>query len=536
MLFAVGGSGLWVGRAEAQKASCTVDKRTPSEADKELWKRHYPDAEAAYGKMLAADPNSAEAMAGLVRATLGEDKLQDALALAVKFDAAHPNTPVLLDALGEARYRRGEVNEAAKAFDLSLTLDVCNGVTHYDLAKFLDLSGKYASAQRRLDLAHTLAPLNWQIANRWHASHAVPLTAAERLASLQQRLLDPALTQDDKDAIQAAIQGIDSHENRGCEVVSPVTEVKLPMVPISYRDSIAPEAVHGAGLEVLFNGKRKRLQIDTGASGLILSHSAAKSAGLVPELEIKLGGIGDQGLAKAFSTHVDDIRIGGMEIKNCMVRVLEGESPLGVDGLIGTDIFENYLVTLDFPGRELRIGQLPPGSADEPAATASLNTSDGEEAPMSHADRARDRYTPPAMKEWQAVYRSGHFLIFPTVIGNAPVKLFAMDSGAANGLITPAAAREVTHVGDAWNTHIAGLNGEVKKVQAADQVTITFGGVRQVIGDMSSYDSSGLAYSSGIEISGLIGFPTLRELVISIDYRDNLVHLVYDPKKGYHAH
>jgi hypothetical protein len=80
------------------------------------------------------------------------------------------------------------------------------------------------------------------------------------------------------------------------------------------------------------------------------------------------------------------------------------------------------------------------------------------------------------------------------------------------------------------------VSGEVKKVQAADQVTITFGGVGQVIDRMDSYDSTALTDSSGVEISGLIGFPTLRELVISIDYRDNLVHLVYDPKKGHHAH
>lgn len=45
-----------------------------------------------------------------------------------------------------------------------------------------------------------------------------------------------------------------------------------------------------------------------------------------------------------------------------------------------------------------------------------------------------------------------------------------------------------------------------------------------------------MAQLSGVAISGIIGFPTLRELVISIDYRDNLVHVVYDPKKGYHAH
>ena len=45
-----------------------------------------------------------------------------------------------------------------------------------------------------------------------------------------------------------------------------------------------------------------------------------------------------------------------------------------------------------------------------------------------------------------------------------------------------------------------------------------------------------LTRSAGVEISGIIGFPILRELVLSIDYRDNLVHFVYDPKKGFHAH
>jgi hypothetical protein len=52
---------------------------------------------------------------------------------------------------------------------------------------------------------------------------------------------------------------------------------------------------------------------------------------------------------------------------------------------------------------------------------------------------------------------------------------------------------------------------------------------------MNSYNSTTLSRSAGVEISGLIGFPTLRELVISIDYRDNLVKVVYDPKKGIHG-
>ena len=41
--------------------------------------------------------------------------------------------------------------------------------------------------------------------------------------------------------------------------------------------------------------------------------------------------------------------------------------------------------------------------------------------------------------------------------------------------------------------------------------------------------------TSGVEIAGFTGFPIVKELIVSIDYRDNLVHLVYDPKHGVHA-
>ena len=69
------------------------------------------------------------------------------------------------------------------------------------------------------------------------------------------------------------------------------------------------------------------------------------------ELENKAGGIGDQGPAAAFETHVDDIKIGPMEFKNCMVHVLEhGEISEGAEGLIGPDVFRDFLVTLDIPG------------------------------------------------------------------------------------------------------------------------------------------------------------------------------------------
>jgi len=216
------------------------------------------------------------------------------------------------------------------------------------------------------------------------------------------------------------------------------------------------------------------------------------------------------------------------------VRVLEQSGVLDVDGLIGPDVFRDYLVTLDFPGREVRIGPLPKRPDDQAGETTSLATSDEDSALVSMADRAKDRYIAPEMKGWSPVFRSQHFLIVPTMIGNAPLKLFLMDTGASRGMISPAAAREVTHVSNDNDARVKGINGKVQNVQVADKVTIGFAGVKQLLPEMQSFDTGSLSKSAGVEISGLIGFPTLRELVISIDYRDNLIHVVYDVSKGYH--
>jgi predicted aspartyl protease len=514
-----------------------IDTSQPSDADKALAARKYADAERLYSSMLAVDPASSAAMAGLVRTTLAENKLPEALAMATKDTAAYANDPQLLNALGEVRLRRGEVDEAAMAFNQSSRIDHCNGITHYDMSRFLDLSGMYASGQRQLDLAHSLSPQNPEIAARWRTSHAVPMTAEQRLAMLKQRLENPSITDAQKAGIDAAIKGIESSEKGSCELVNPITEVKLPIIPIS---TVAqPDLMYEAGLEVQLNGKKRRLEIDTGASGLMLTSSVAKAAGLVPELETKSGGIGDEGAAGTFVTHVDDIRIGAMEFKNCRVRVLEPGNTLektpDIDGLIGTDVFQDYVVTLDFPSREVRIASLPPRPGEQAAAVSSLATSDDTHAQTSIAERAKDRTIAPEMKDWTPVFRSAHFLIFPTYIGNAPVKLFIMDTGASQSLISLDAAREVAQVSGFSAPTMKGLNGEVQKVQVADKVTIGFAGVHQVVGGMTSIDTSSISRNVGVDISGFIGFPTLRELVISIDYRDSLVHVVYNPNKGYHG-
>jgi tetratricopeptide (TPR) repeat protein len=516
---------------------CPIDHTQPSDADKARAARKYADAERLYNAALAADPNSSAAMAGLVRTTLAEGKLSDALDMATKYSAAHPTDAVLMEALGEVRFRRGEIAEAAHAINQASRIDGCNGQIHYDAAHFLNLSGMYASAQHELEIAHAQSPENPEITRAWRSSHAVPPTAEQRLATLKKMLDNPSLTDAQKDGINAAIQGVQSNEKGSCELVNPIEEVKLSIIPVPDNGSI--EIMNEAGLDVQLNGKKKRLEIDTGASGLILSSAAAKSAGLVPEYRIKVGGIGDDGLANAFVTHVDDIKIGKMEFRNCMVQVLAPgntvERMADVDGLIGPDVFRDYLVTLDYPGRELRLGPLPRTPDEQVSKAISLSTSEDVDRPISYADSAKDRYVAPEMKDWSRVFRSQHMLIVPTLVNNAPIKLFLLDTGSAMSFLSPSAAKEVGQMSDFTNVQLNGVNGVVRKVPAVGNVSMTFALIKQTRRNMLILDTGGMSRNVGAEMSGIIGFPILRELVLSIDYRDNLIHVVYDPRKGFHA-
>jgi predicted aspartyl protease len=421
------------------------------------------------------------------------------------------------------------MEEAFALYTRSLKLDPCSGRAHYDLARYDDFAGFAATAQHELDMSHSLSPDDPSIQGWWSNSHAVPMTLEQRLADLNKRLELPSLTQERKDGLNAGIKRLTAMQKGSCQLVKPFTQMKVPLAPMSHN---ANATISWAGLDVQLNGHRERLMVDTGASGLSINKAVAKSLGLVSEMPIRVGGFGDQGASKAFVTHVDDIKIGGMEFKNCEVSVIDSLGEMEIAGVIGTDVFKDYVVTLDLPFLEMRLRPLPPRPNEKTITTASLNTTE-EVAAESDAVRARDRYVAPEMKDWTKVFRSGHLLIFPTKIGQAPVKLFVMDTGASSSLISTAAAREVTGVSTNPNAENRGISGMINVVSDASNITMTFGGVRQPTLGMTSINMSGMFNSRGIELSGYIGFETLRKLTISIDYRDNLVKIDYDANKAF---
>ncbi len=430
----------------------------------------YARAEGIYTTTMKERPADPSPIAGLIRAELGEGRLDDALALARKALAEHPKEAVIEDALGEVALRRGEPEQAIAAFDAAMRLNPCLARIHFDFSRYLDLAGMARTARRQLEFAHSLAPNDPAIDRAWKAAPAPPLTPEQNIARFRERMDALDATPEAKAGAAEAIRAIEAKQRGDCQPVGEVTSTTLKMVDLSD----GPARQYAVGLDVLMNGKHKRLEIDTGASGLTISRGSAISAGLIPEAEIKTGGIGDRGPANTFVTHVDDLRIGGMQFRNCIVHVFEKRSILDVDGLIGADVFSNYLVTLDTPSSELRLASLPsrPDEAGEAKSLATYGDSGSTAVGAATKDPPHDRYIAPEKKDWTRVYRQGHALIVPTRIGNAPTKLFIMDTGASNPLISPQAAREVTHVDSNDRIRVHGINGDVKNVLQAEAVTL----------------------------------------------------------------
>jgi predicted aspartyl protease len=556
-------------------ASCSVVKHpAPSEADKALLAADYVKAADLYRAGLASHPGDAELTIGLVHSLLHQQKVQEA-ADAVKTSLAlAPNSAALITLRGEVELRQGIPWLAGQTALESDKLDLCNPRNHLLLADLERLSSQYATSRKQLGFAHLLDPEDPEIRGEWIHT----LSLKQRIAETEAYLSAPR--GDDEEDLRhwrmylESLKKMEAEPHKACHLVSPTATAEIPF-DVLMRDATHIRAFR---LEVKLNGRTFRLQIDTGAGGLLVSRSVAQRAGLKAFSQTEMGGIGDKGFMPGYTAYADSIRIGNLEFQDCSIEVIDSRNVVeDVDGLIGMDVFSQFLVTLDYPMRKLLLGPLPPRPGETAVAAPSLNTSNadqdesgvsdepakeaGEDKPAaqgtdsglkapvagsSTSDPAQnaavqktpshgpyDRYIAPEMKDYTPVYRVGHNLILPAAINGKEIKLFILDTGAFATTISPQAAREVTKVYSDDRQHVKGISGEVEKVYSADEVTFNFAHLSQKVHGVVAFDTSKISKHVGMEISGFLGANTLNLLTIHIDYRDGLVKFDYDPNRGY---
>jgi tetratricopeptide (TPR) repeat protein len=506
-----------------------VNSTAPNPAETALNKGKFSSAESLFRELLAKSADNEAAHEGLIRALIEQDKVDDAAKDAEAWAAASPGSSMALVALGDVRLRQGVPREAFLQFQKAAVADLCNARTYYGMAVVDGLAGLHASSKRMIEQAHKLHPSDDDINLAWIAT----LPRKERLAKWTDYVEhSDQISEEDRAKQKTNLEKASQSHTSDCRIApaSP-QEATVPMAEILD----GPTHFIGWGLDVQFNGKRRRLQIDTGASGITISRAAAMFLGIQRQDATLMGGIGDKDKVKTSITHVASIKIGGIEFTNCPVDILEKWGALDSDGLIGGDVFAGSLLTLDFPKHELRIAPLPERPGEKKVAPSSQDPTGDDELVEAH-----DPYIAPEMAKWQRVYRSGHELLMPTGIVDTKrmkdesawkEKLFILDTGGESNLISPAAAREVTKVSGNSSLGIYGIQGEVDKVYEAGKFTLAFAGLRLDSPTMISIDATKFSHDDGVEISGFIGAQALTQLVLHIDYRDNLVLCEYTPKK-----
>ena len=500
-----------------------------------------------YNDVLKADPSSGDAYAGVIRCYLKQDKVQEADDTLQKALQTIPSHPEVRVAEGELLFRQGEIPESGKLFEevIAAPPDPAqanakpNARAYLGAARVAGASAMYAREHILISRAHALDKSDPEIRRLWIETQL----PSDRVQSLADYLSQT--TNDDEETRRRLQEHLDflkasqAAQRERCRPASEIKSTKLSLRPVLFGSAGAS----GSGLNVQVNGKPARLLLDTGTSGILIGGKAAADAGLKGVSDIRLSGVGDKPDAPAHVAWADSLQIGEMQFRNCPVYVID-RVPRDSDGIIGADVFSNFLIELDFPNSMLSLSPLPPRPGETPATaplhvggeepgtdTEGKSTAEGGAGGDSKAaSRFEDRYLAPEMHAYVQIFRIGHMLLVPTTIDEKSSKLFLLDTGAFDNTITPAAAREVTKIHRAPRIDVRGLNGDVKKVYVADQVTLDFGHLRQTVPNIVSIDMSRTSRQVGTEISGTLGMAMLNLLRVRIDYRDALADFNYTPK------
>jgi tetratricopeptide (TPR) repeat protein len=480
-------------------------------------KRQFPEAAAAFQAILAKNPSSPEANAGLVRSLLRGHKLDEAEEAAKKAVAAIPNSAMVHAAAGDVAFRAGKFADTETEYRAALKLDANSARAQFGMGRMYQMVSMNKRAKDTFAKAHQLDPEDEQIFEYWVET----LPYAERLEAIKKSAGDHPSDEDaNRIKYLTALAG-----KKPWILASELNPTELKVMPYGREltgvydiNRNGPMNISkGFGLQVKFNDRASAvLLLDTGAPGITIGRKLAEKAGALKIADSRIGGIGDQGSTLSYEAWVDKITIGSVEFHNCVVTVSSKNNVADEAGLIGPDVFRRFLVTLDFREQKVLLSPLP----KNPSAA-------------SDDDPALDRYIAPEMQSFTKFYRFGHDIVVPVVVNDKAMGNFILDTGADLNIMSPKLASQVTKASADGEYTMKGVSGRVQEVLTGQKAILQFAKMRIESHDLPVLSTDNISAAEGTEIAGFIGIRTLVQMKMAIDYRDGLVNLeVYEFKKA----
>jgi len=508
---------------------CEVDKTPPSPADDAFWANDAKLAEKLYRKMADDNPGSAEAQADVIRALLHQNQLSAALEAANRLTEQQPRSAAAQTALGETYLRRGEFDLAKPVLAKAIALNPCYGPAYYAQSRFDNLIGLRATAARLLATAHSLRPMDRDIAEAWMWS----LPAAQRYPALNEFVEQSHLDASEKEDLRSNILSSQAQLESSCTVVSPKGGTTLTLHP-------GPQHGPDPGvitIDAQFDGKQQRLRLGTTGGGITIEREVAESLGLKPVVRISHSIAYRGGRTEFYLVRVPSIRFAGVEFRNCLITVRDVPRPFrdneAVEGYIGTGFFSDFLVNINSPKEILTLSALPK-FADESNGLKRWSTAaqnDQEEVNSVHGSYwpTFDRTIAPEMRDWTTVYQVGGDLLIPTTIGPGHPRLFYIDLDAPHPRISSTVAGEATTLAVALGPNAPNAK-EIAKSMGSSHYFMAFGGLILPVDSWSSLNFSEGSNARDVDIAGIISQNALKQLDVTINYRDKLMKFVRPEK------
>ena len=458
-----------------------------------------------YTKAIQVDGTSAKAHAGKIRALLENYQVHEAQQASATALAVAPKSPEVLEASGEVEFRMSRMQQAAESFEGALQIDKNYARAWLGMAEINRMISNHKRAHEMIEKAHSIDADDPDVLEAWAHEQK---KATDEVPALQRVL---AMRTKDRERDRAALQNhidfLSALKDRPLyELASPYAASDIRLIEIFN----GPNRRGGWAVEVRVNGRKARLQLDTGASGLMIRRSPAAKMELERLSDERLSGIGNDGDRRGYAALADEVQIGGIMLKHVPVRV--SPSDMGdpdTQGLIGTNVLSDFLVTLDFKRRMIHLEPFPDGKPDR--------------------DIPRDRVMPAKESGFQPVFRMGHLLLVSTRAADT-TGLFGIDTGAWATTLSTEFARSAAkkQIGDS-DLRIRGISGDVKNVKNTRSIVLEFAGFRQSNQDVTTLDFTTMNNDDGFEMSGLLGRPVLNLFRLTFDYQNGLVRWEYQP-------
>lgn len=478
-------------------------------ADAQFRQAKFDDAVATYRKVLAGDSANLAAHRGLVRTLLEQDNVREAgKAVTAALAFAQHDAP-LLALQGDLLFRQAEFEKARFAYFAALQEDKNLARAYWGVGRILETERRLKSAKQSFQKAYELDAHDPDIVLAWAGTRS---KVAEQIPALEAYLALAPWTP--KWLVEGVRSGIEVLKVLGDEKTFVAPE-SLPKVSVK-METLRPNPRHGeegVGIKVSFNGEKpETLVLDTGASGILITRRLAEKAGVKRLAGGYLRGIGDAGMREIYYGKIDSVRVGDLELRNCIVEVIDSKYLPGRNGIIGPKVFSQFLVQMDYPRGVFELVPL--------AKRAGVN---GEEDGWQF-----DRTIAPEMAEFTPFRMFDHMILLETRVNASTKKLFLVDSGSALNLVSARLAEEVTEKATDHTVGVRGLSGSVSDVYFARQVSLEFAGLRQACVNAICIDLK-FGKSVGTEVSGILGHQILQYVVLTVDYRNGLLKMTYHP-------